>query len=159
MPFGMIHVKQLRSSVFDTPIDDSTQDIIDVHDDYDNPDTLITWAVTINICSNKLINRKRWGKYIPHDQALVLLKLLCKHCSDSLCTIDFNRFVFELCPSTGNVHIHCCIQSISSEYLCSLSQSINAKYDTANYTTFYHKKIFRDEGWFQYMLKNSSNNN
>lgn len=143
MPFGVIYKDRIH----------------ELEDEYIG---LPEYAVTFNICNNKYINGKKWDSYTSDKQVNCLTRKLSSYAKDYGADIDYNRWVFEKCPKTQQMHVHCVIKCENEEDMCDMVSHINqvhkplGKSADISYVTFMARRIFDEDGWVNYLNKDQN---
>lgn len=114
-------------------------------------EAMYSYALTLNICNNERINKKRWEDYTADKQEMILMKKLKSFARG--CDATVTRVVYETCPRTGQRHLHAriiCEDYIKSRYI----ELMNSRYKTYGYKTIKVDPIYSEPGWEQYLKKN-----
>lgn len=130
--------------------------VLKEQDESDTEEGSSDYAVTFNICNNHYINGKRWDKYTDVAQGNLLLRKLKKYCEGFGCEVDYGRLVFERCPNTHQIHMHCVMSCPTESYIKELGIYVNDLHRPAKdprYITFLWDKIYDQQGWKNYLNK------
>lgn len=135
---------------------DSDDSLISIYDEED--DATRKYAITVNICPNKLMNKRKWKLY-NHDQQRQILTRIEK-ASRVKNPIILEKLNFEVCPVLNQIHFHA-LYSMPSEFL----SGIEAYYQRVigmpaiegdkakEWRHIVTKPIFAEEGWTKYISK------
>lgn len=135
---------------------DSDDSLISIYDEED--DATRKYAITVNICPNKLMNKRKWKLY-NHDQQRQILTRIEK-ASRVKNPIILEKLNFEVCPVLNQIHFHA-LYSMPSEFL----SGIEAYYKrvigmpdiegdkSKEWRHIVTKPIFAEEGWTKYISK------
>lgn len=116
----------------------------------------VQWACTFNIFCNNYINGKKWCQYTKTKQINLLARKLQSYARQFDCEIDYNRYVYEQCPTTRQWHVHFVMTGLETDSVGKFAEHANlvnrpAKHPT--YITFLAKPLFYDKGWEEYLKK------
>jgi len=135
---------------------DSDDSLISIYDEED--DATRKYAITVNICPNKLMNKRKWKLY-NHDQQRQILTRIEK-ASRVKNPIILEKLNFEVCPVLNQIHFHA-LYSMPSEFL----SGIEAYYQrvigmpeikgekSKEWRHIVSKPIFAEKGWTDYISK------
>lgn len=123
---------------------------------------IVQYAVTINICPDKFINRRKWRLY-THDQQRKILLSLNNHCMEKVFSyledkhpatydlIYIKEIRFEVCPTLQQVHFHALIETDELSKILYLNRW--QTYNVANWRISDCQEIYDEEGWVSYINK------
>jgi len=116
-------------------------------------DRMTKFGCTLSICPHRRINSRKWMDYTHSEQMTLLVKIVNSVGKYGI-FVDYAEIVFEVCPSLRMLHVHFTANAIK-DYMLDFIIDINKKYSPKDYTTFKAVGIYNDDGWFQYMRKNT----
>jgi len=135
----------------------SEDSLISIYDEQD--DKNIQYAITINICPNKLMNKRKWKLY-SHDQQRQILTRIEKASRVKNISINLMKLNFEICPILNQIHFHA-LYEMPSEFISGLEayyKRVISMPDMNGDTTkqWRHidvQRVFSEEGWIKYISK------
>jgi len=125
--------------------------------------TFIDYAVTVNICPDKFVYRKKWNLYSATDQQRILMRIhhdaidrafvqtISENHLTNLEPMEVMELNFEDCPSSLNVHFHAyitCSKILMETYIHLINE-----YKCGQWRTIDSEEVRSREAWLQYIRK------
>jgi len=127
----------------------------------------IQWAVTVNLCPDKYVNRRRWRDLTDHEQMSELMSQHQKYANEAfLNTISIKKthsgvspmivdeLNFETCPKSGQKHFHALItaqQTVMESYKKLWTGNLK------NWRTIDSQEVKCYTAWLAYIRKDVDN--
>jgi len=139
----------------DADIEDSISDA----DIEDMPSDILLYAVTINICPNKYMNKKKWSTY-SHDQQRKILSRVENSFRRKTPSVELKKLVFEECPTLKQIHYHA-LYRMPSEHKSEMETYFLKRVNMPGVMRDPSKAwravridpIFDEDGWLEYITK------
>lgn len=126
---------------------------------YSDKSQELRYAITVNICPNKLMNKRKWRLYSQDDQRRILSRVE-KSLRVKTPSIKLIKINYEVCPTLKQVHFHA-LYEMPTEYMNELETyyqrvvgmpEINGD-KNKQWRHLVTKPIFSEEGWIEYITK------
>jgi len=136
---------------------------VDIHTDspieIDQPadDDIQLLAVTVNLCPNTYMNKKRWSTY-DHNQQRAQLTRIEKSFRQKTPSCELIKISFEVCPTLDNIHFHAlyrCPDPFKSTLINYFSKYAPKK-GGDTWRTCIAETCYDLDGWIKYIQKNDS---
>lgn len=128
----------------------------DLHDD-----SVIRYAITVNISPFHILNRKRWFTY-KHDHQRNHLARLEQKFRDQTPSAKLIELHYEVCPTEDefhNIHFHA-LYEMPAEFRAELETYYQraCKTERSKWQDLCIKPIFDQDGWLTYIRKDALKN-
>jgi len=130
---------------------------------YQEAPTILEYGVTVNICPNKYMNRKKWKIY-NHDQQRQILTRIEKSLRQKTPSIQLKDIYYEICPTLQQVHFHA-LYSMPRQFITEMETYYNRvvgmpemSNSSKAWRHFQFEAIYDREGWIKYIKKDLMGN-
>lgn len=114
------------------------------------------YGITVNIKPTFKMNRKYWNSYEPHEQCLILERILNNYLKKTP-SISLKELHFETCPKLKMMHFHAMIEcepSFFTDIICYFERfSGNDENTKVPWRVIQGEQIYDEKGWIAYIKK------